>query len=108
MPNLIHNAIALYGKDALVWKYKACLYIDSSNGPTVHNRIPENLNVPATSYYYVSTLVGFPRTRLIVHNINVTGEFHFAAFTQENEGRHYERSSIAVLQSPFSFLFLGP
>jgi hypothetical protein len=32
MPNLTHDAIALYGKDALVWKYKACLYIDSGNG----------------------------------------------------------------------------
>jgi hypothetical protein len=74
MPNLTHDAIALYGKDALVWKYKACLYIDSDNGLAAQNRISENLNVLATSYYYVSTLVGFTRTRLIVHNVNVTRE----------------------------------
>lgn len=74
MPNLTHDAITLYGKDALIWKYKACLYIDSSNGPTVQNRISENLNVFATSYYYISTLAGFTRTRLIVHNVNVTRE----------------------------------
>jgi len=75
MPNPNHDAIALYGKDALVWKYKACLYTDSGDGLAAQS-FSENLNLLATSYYYVSTLVGFPRTRLIAHNINVTGEWH--------------------------------
>jgi hypothetical protein len=66
VPNLAHDAIALYGENALVWKYKACLYIDSGNGLAAQT-ISENLNILATSYYYGSTLVGFPRTRLIVH-----------------------------------------